>query len=64
MYKVAEVPVDLSSVPETYFEKKKSPLGRTYVELDYEIALFVQSSLEMYLTVDGKRYGTLTPAFE
>jgi hypothetical protein len=64
VYKVAEAPVDLGSVPEKYFKKKMSPLGRTYVELDFEIELFVQSSLEMYLTVDGKRYGTLTAAFE
>ncbi|KAH6633342.1 Hsp70 family protein [Boeremia exigua] len=64
VYRVAKATVDLSKVPEKAFLKKMSPIGRPYVQLNYEIELFVQSSLEMYLSVDGKRYGELTAAFD
>lgn len=64
VYQVAKAKIDLSRVPKKQFKKKRSPSGQPYVRLDYDIELCVQSSLEMYLSIKGKRYGALNAAFE
>ena len=49
----------------TEFKTKFSPEGRPYYYLNYDIELSVQSSMEMYISVNGKRYGDkLTAAYE
>ncbi|KAF3034581.1 hypothetical protein E8E12_002063 [Didymella heteroderae] len=65
VFRVATATADLSLVPMTEFKTKFSPEGRPYYYLNYDIELSVQSSMEMYISVNGKRYGDkLTAAYE
>lgn len=65
VFRVATAIVDLSLVPEKEFKTMYSPEGRIYYDLSYDIELSVQSSMEMYISIKGKRYGDkLTAAYE
>ncbi|KAL1604233.1 hypothetical protein SLS59_004027 [Nothophoma quercina] len=62
--KVASVMIDLSVVPKDHWKARRSPSGELYHSLDYELEIAVQSSLEISLSVNGKRYGSVTAAYE
>ncbi|KAJ4989461.1 hsp70 family chaperone [Stagonosporopsis vannaccii] len=65
VFRVVTVVVDLGEASEGEFKTKFSPDGQMYYQLSYNIQVPVQSSLEIYLPVKGKRYGDkLTAAFE
>lgn len=64
MKKVVAIMVDLSVVPKDDWEVKCSPAGSTYYELSYNLEIAVQSALQFSLAVDGKKYGSITTAYE
>jgi hypothetical protein len=64
VFVVADVTVDLSTVPEKDFELRISPSGRPYRYLEFEVELAIQASMELSLSVGGKKYGSLKAAFE
>ncbi|KAJ4295219.1 hypothetical protein N0V90_007230 [Kalmusia sp. IMI 367209] len=59
VYEVAQLHVDLGSVPQGEFRKRRNDSGTLFYELNYEIHISVQSSLEYSFWVDGKRYGSV-----
>lgn len=59
VYKVAELIIDLSSVPKKQFVREKDPHGNFYYKLSYEVHVSVQSSLEFSLVVNGTTYGSV-----
>lgn len=61
---MATLTVDLNKVPKNYFKSKRSPTGVRYHELNYEVAISVQSSLEFSVLVDGRKYGSITAKYE
>jgi hypothetical protein len=58
------VRVDLSDVPENAYVTCWSPCGRKYYELSFFVEISAQSSLEFFLTIDGKKYGSLSANYE
>lgn len=64
VYKVTELIVDLSFVPQHEFTAERSPSGKRYHILDFQVAISVQSSLEYSLLVNGKTYGTVTANYD
>lgn len=64
MYKVATLNVDLSNVPAECFSLHQSVHGRSYYELTCNVEISIQSALEFSVSVQGKRYGSLTAAYE
>lgn len=61
---VTKVKADFSDVPEKFFKKKTSKLGKVYCKLDATVNISVQSALQFYITVDGKKYGSLTTEYK
>jgi hypothetical protein len=64
VFQVAELAVDLDDVPERLFRKKRSKDGKIYHQVEYEIKISVQSSLEYSLSVEGVTYGSVTARYE
>lgn len=61
---MVSIMVDLSVVPKDNWEVKCSLDGSTYYELSYYLEIAVQSTLQFSLVVDGKKYGSITTAYE
>ncbi|CAI6322173.1 unnamed protein product [Periconia digitata] len=59
VYHIANLKIDLGAVPKTEYHSKPSPTGRTYLDLDFDIEISVQSALEFSLSVNGIRYGSV-----
>ncbi|CAG5141087.1 uncharacterized protein ALTATR162_LOCUS861 [Alternaria atra] len=64
VYKVTTLTVDLSVVPKKEFKSKRSPSGKTYHSLSYDVVISAQSILEYSLLVNGKTYGTVTAKYD
>jgi len=56
--------VDLSVVPKKEFKAMRSPEGKLYHKLSFEVAISAQSSLEYSLLVNGKTYGSVTAKYD
>jgi hypothetical protein len=54
----------LSTIPEKEFDRRKSPSGKPYLYLDFQVELAIQATMELSLLVKGKKYGSLKAAFE
>ncbi|KAF2867014.1 Hsp70 family protein [Massariosphaeria phaeospora] len=63
VYKVAELRIDLTCVPKDMFVAQRSPQGKPYHTLSYEVEIVVSSVLEFSLTVNEKRYGSVTAKY-
>ncbi|KAH7383281.1 hypothetical protein BKA66DRAFT_512128 [Pyrenochaeta sp. MPI-SDFR-AT-0127] len=63
-FTVATLTVDLDDVPSSCFEDETSPAGRKYSSITIEVNISMQSSLEFFVTVDGKKYGSLTANYD
>lgn len=64
MYRVATLIVDLDDVPKSSLMPGISPSGQKYLTIDAQVHISMQSVLEFYVTVEGKKYGALTAKFE
>lgn len=64
MHKITTLTVDLSVVPKKEFKAAKSPAGKPYHSLNYDVAISVQSSLQYSLLVNGKTYGSVTARYD
>lgn len=64
VFEVARVNVDLSEVPQRLFRKGRSPCGRVFHELVYEVHISLQASLVFSLVVGGRTYGDLTAEYD
>jgi hypothetical protein len=64
VYRVATLIVDYDDVPKHLLKTKKSPDGRKYFEIEAVVHISMQSSLEFFVTVGGKKYGSLTAQYE
>jgi hypothetical protein len=51
-------------VPEKDFEMCLSPTGRRYYRLDFNVEISAQSSLEFSMTINSKKYASLTASFD
>jgi hypothetical protein len=61
---VTTVVADLSDVPDHYFEQRLNRHGEMYYHLDTLVHISMQSTLEFYLTVGGKKYGSVTAQYD
>jgi hypothetical protein len=61
---IAQLIVDLNGVPMDEFTVHRSPAGRLYYKIEYEVAISVQSSLEYTLLVNGEKLGSVTARYE
>ncbi|KAL1801372.1 hypothetical protein ACET3X_001714 [Alternaria dauci] len=64
VYKVTELVVDLSVVPQKEFVAERCPLGKPHYTLSFQVAISVQSSLEYSVLVNGIRYGSVTAKYD
>lgn len=64
VYKVTELIVDLSVVPKKEFIAERSPSGKLYHTLFFQVAISAQSSLKYSLLVNDKTYGTVTAKYD
>lgn len=60
---VATLEADLSDVPDSEFKLRRSPDGRPYHYLGFEIQITIQNSLEFSLSVRGEKYGSVTARY-
>jgi hypothetical protein len=63
VYTVATLCVNLNNVPQKLFVTRISPSGIPYYELAFHVEISVQSALEFSVSVDGKRYGSVTAQY-
>lgn len=63
VYNVAELTIDLNSVPESEFAAMRSPSGTTFYRLNFQVEFAVQSALEFWLSVKGVKYGSVTATY-
>lgn len=61
---VAKLTVDLSSVPKKEFKVKRGRAGCRYYRLDYEVEISIQTCLEFSLSVNGKKYGSVSANYD
>ena len=45
------------------FKTKYNPKGELYYEFDFNVELVIQSALDFFMTVEGKRYGSVTAKY-
>jgi hypothetical protein len=64
VYRVATPTVDFDDVPQAHLKPCISPLGRPYFRIDSVINISMQSSLEFFVTVRGKKYGSLIVQYD
>ncbi|KAI4909431.1 hypothetical protein J4E90_008128 [Alternaria incomplexa] len=64
IYQVATLIVDLSDVPEEDTELETSASGRKYHTINSVVNISLQSTLDFFITVNGKKYGSLTARYE
>ena len=64
VYKVATLTVNLKDVPSDCIKHNRNPAGRHYNSIYAQVHISMQSSLEFFVTVNGKRYGTVHAAYE
>jgi hypothetical protein len=63
VYKVAELSVDLTSVPEYMFKLRQNKANQLYYEVNFQVELSATSSLEYAVSIDGARYGSVTARY-
>ncbi|KAH7396595.1 hypothetical protein DE146DRAFT_763611 [Phaeosphaeria sp. MPI-PUGE-AT-0046c] len=64
VYRVATLIVDFDDVPASCYEHKVNDRDKKYLRLRAEVHISIQSSLEFFVTVDGKKYGSLTAEYD
>ncbi|CAN9134369.1 unnamed protein product [Alternaria alternata] len=64
VFRVAKLTINLTKVPKRTFKVKRSPDGRTYHEIDFEVEISIQSALEYSCSVKGKRVGSVTVEYK
>jgi hypothetical protein len=63
VYKVANLSVDLSSVPTHKFRSLQNKANQKYYEVNFQVELSATSSLEYTVSIDGIRYGSVTASY-
>ncbi|KAI4698491.1 hypothetical protein J4E81_005714 [Alternaria sp. BMP 2799] len=64
VYRVATLRVDLNDVPDEDLDLNISASGQRYYTADCTVNISLQSSLEFFITVKGKRYGSLIAKYD
>jgi hypothetical protein len=64
VYRVAELAVDLNDLSKDDMAMRISPSGRCYYRVKYEVCISMQSSLEFFVTVKGRKVGSLTVSYD
>ncbi|KAF2657935.1 Hsp70 family protein [Lophiostoma macrostomum CBS 122681] len=59
VYSLAELVIDLSSVPRSAFQVKVNEDGQIYRRLEYDLEISVQSSIEFSFSIKGVRYASI-----
>ncbi|KAF2642545.1 hypothetical protein P280DRAFT_548006 [Massarina eburnea CBS 473.64] len=60
VHKVAELVIDVSTVPESEFVVHRSPSSAVYHVLSIEVEISVHSALEYSMRINGIKYGSIT----
>ena len=63
VYTVATLCVNVEDVPQRLFRTASSPSGSMYYKLFFDVELSVQSALEFSVSVNGKKYGSVTAKY-
>lgn len=61
---VATLYADLSDIPKSHWKTERAPDGRMYYSIETVICISMQSSLEFYITIDGKKCGSVKAKYE
>ncbi|KAF1944788.1 Hsp70 family protein [Clathrospora elynae] len=64
VYNVTTVVADLRNVPDSYLEMKVNPIGETYFHVKTLVHISMQSTLDFYITVNGKKCGSIAAQYE
>ncbi|EUC40240.1 hypothetical protein COCMIDRAFT_109318 [Bipolaris oryzae ATCC 44560] len=64
VYHVAVLTVDSNDIPLSDLKRKTSPCGRQYYSIGVTVHISLQSSLEFYVTIKGKKFGSLTVSYD
>lgn len=57
---VAELTVDLTSLPKQKFLSLRNGANQTYCEVHFEVEISATSALEYAVSIGGSRYGSIT----
>jgi hypothetical protein len=61
LYKVAKLTIDLGDVPKEHVEtRRNNARKKNYCSIRATVNISLQSSLEFFVTVGGKKYGSVT----
>ncbi|KAJ4361459.1 hypothetical protein N0V95_001876 [Ascochyta clinopodiicola] len=63
VYKVATLEANLETVPEWLFLVRHNPSGALYYEIEFDVEIAVQSALEFSMSINGKKYGSVTAKY-
>ncbi|EUC31458.1 hypothetical protein COCCADRAFT_38444 [Bipolaris zeicola 26-R-13] len=64
VYRVAVLTVDSNDIPLVYLKRNTSPCGRQYYSINVTVHISLQSSLNFYVTIKGKKFGSLTVSYD
>ncbi|EOA92058.1 uncharacterized protein SETTUDRAFT_86462 [Exserohilum turcica Et28A] len=64
IYHVATLTSDLSDLPTKEMKLKTSSSGRKYYSVDCTVNISLQSALDFFITVKGKKLGSLTVSYD
>lgn len=64
VYRVAVLTVDSNDIPLVYLKRNTSPCGRQYYSINVTVHISLQSSLDFYVTIKGKKFGSLTVSYD
>ncbi|KAF5852971.1 hypothetical protein GGP41_001526 [Bipolaris sorokiniana] len=63
VHRVAVLAYDMSDLSENDMHQRTSPSGRMYYSAKVTVNISLQSCLEFYVTVKGKKFGSLTISY-
>jgi hypothetical protein len=54
----------LGEVPQEHYRTHYTAGGRSYYSIDVDVSISLQSALEFFVTVEGKKYGSVTVEYD
>jgi hypothetical protein len=64
IYDVVTLTINLGEVPEEHYRTNYTAGGRSYYSIDVDVNISLQSALEFFITVKGKKYGSVTVEYD
>jgi hypothetical protein len=64
IYHVVTLTINLGEVPQEHYVTEYSTGGRPYYNIHVEVNISLQSALEFFVTIKGKKYGSVTVEYD